>query len=75
MHWAMSSHLIIGAVADAKGMNIAFLFVSLFFLIGGTLWLYGARFLADDTQRAVRQDSLCDVNAGGNSDNLAAVQN
>jgi MFS family permease len=69
------SPLIIGAVADAKGMNIAFLFVSLFFLIGGTLWLYGARFLADDTQRAVRQDSLCDVNAGGNSDNLAAVQN
>jgi len=69
------SPLIIGAVADAKGMNIAFLFVSLFFLIGGVLWLYGARFLSADTQRAVRQDSLCDVNTGGNSDNLAAVQN
>ncbi len=57
------SPLIIGAIADAKGMNVAFLFVSLFFLIGGAFWLYGARFLEDDTQRAVMQDNQCVVDA------------
>jgi hypothetical protein len=30
-------------------MNIAFLFVGLTFLIGGVLWLWGARYLARDT--------------------------
>lgn len=53
------SPLIIGAVADARGMNVAFLFVSLFFLIGGALWLYGARYLEEDTQRAVARDTSC----------------
>jgi MFS transporter, Spinster family, sphingosine-1-phosphate transporter len=46
------SPLVIGAVTDATGsMNIAFVVVSLTVLVGGVLWLIGARFLARDTAR------------------------
>ncbi|MBY0359161.1 MAG: MFS transporter [Candidatus Obscuribacterales bacterium] len=48
------SPLIVGAVADAFGgnMNIAFMVVSVTVLIGGVLWLWGARYLAADTAKA-----------------------
>src|SRR5579871_3390470 len=48
------SPLVIGAITDASGknMNIAFLFVSAAVLLGGVLWLWGARYLARDTALA-----------------------
>lgn len=58
------SPLIIGAITDATGsMNIAFGFVSVMVLIGGVLWLIGARFLDRDMDKvqaemaAASQDS------------------
>lgn len=38
----------------ARGMNVAFGFVSALILLGGVLWLWGARYLARDTERAPR---------------------
>jgi MFS family permease len=46
------SPLVIGMIADASGMNIAFLVVSAMVLIGGILWLWGARYLERDTALA-----------------------
>jgi MFS family permease len=48
------SPLVIGAITDASGknMNVAFLFVSVTVLLGGVLWLWGARYLARDTALA-----------------------
>jgi MFS family permease len=48
------SPLIIGAITDASGqdMNLAFLLVSALILVGGVLWLWGARFLERDTKMA-----------------------
>jgi MFS family permease len=48
------SPLVIGAVTDATGgrMDIAFLCVSATILIGGLLWLWGARYLERDTALA-----------------------
>ncbi len=45
---------IIGAITDAAGkdMNIGFLAVSFFILIGGVFWLWAARYLERDTARA-----------------------
>jgi MFS family permease len=40
---------VIGWIADRRDMNIAFVFVSFTFLIGGLLWLWGARYLGRDT--------------------------
>jgi MFS transporter, Spinster family, sphingosine-1-phosphate transporter len=47
------SPLVIGAVTDAfdKNMNIAFLGMSGVMLIGGMFWLWGAKYLADDTAK------------------------
>jgi MFS family permease len=46
------SPMIIGAVADGTGsMNTAFLVVSAFILLSGVLWLWGARYLAQDTAK------------------------
>ncbi len=47
------SPLVIGAVTDAfgKNMNIAFLGMSGVMLIGGLFWLWGARYLAEDTAK------------------------
>src|SRR5437867_9012264 len=44
------SPLIIGAITDASGqnMNLAFLLVSALILVGGVLWLWGARYLEAD---------------------------
>jgi MFS family permease len=39
----------IGWISDRWNMNVAFLFVGLTFLIGGVLWLWGARYLERDT--------------------------
>jgi MFS family permease len=48
------SPLVIGAITDASGknMNVAFLFVSATVLLGGVFWLWGARYLAQDTSLA-----------------------
>lgn len=47
------SPLVIGAVTDAfdKNMNVAFLGMSGVMLVGGLLWLWGAKYLADDTAK------------------------
>lgn len=52
------SPLVIGAVTDAfdKNMNIAFLGVSGLVLVGGILWLWGARYLAADTAKVTGGD-------------------
>ena len=48
------SPLVIGAITDASGqnMNLAFLLVSGLILVGGLLWLWGARYLETDTKIA-----------------------
>jgi MFS family permease len=47
------SPLVIGIITDMTGsMNIAFVFVACTVLVGGVLWLIGARFLDRDTARA-----------------------
>jgi MFS family permease len=48
------SPTIIGAIADASNgnMKVAFLVVSATILLGGLLWLWGARYLARDTDLA-----------------------
>jgi MFS family permease len=48
------SPLVIGAITDASGgkMNLAFLVVSGMFLVSGSLWLWGARYLERDTKMA-----------------------
>jgi MFS transporter, Spinster family, sphingosine-1-phosphate transporter len=48
------SPLVIGAITDASGnnMNLAFLMVSAMFVVGGSLWLWGARYLERDTKMA-----------------------
>jgi MFS family permease len=43
---------VMGWLADKYNMNVSFTFVSLTFLIGGLLWLWGARYLDRDTRRA-----------------------
>jgi predicted MFS family arabinose efflux permease len=43
---------IIGAIADRSSLHAAFLFTSVFILVGGGLWISGARFLDEDTRRA-----------------------
>jgi MFS family permease len=42
----------IGWISDHWNMNVAFLFVGGTLLVGGVLWLWGARYLAEDTLRA-----------------------
>jgi MFS family permease len=46
------SPLIIGAISDAYGMKVAFRVVSGAILVGGILWLWGARYLERDTALA-----------------------
>jgi MFS family permease len=43
---------VMGWISDRWNMNVAFQFVGLMFLVGGLLWLWGARYLAADTARA-----------------------
>jgi MFS family permease len=51
----------IGWIADKWNMNVAFLFVGAMVLVGGFFWLWGARYLAEDTRRA----SEAEAPAGG----------
>ena len=46
---------LIGLTADASSLHTAFLLTSLMILIGGVLWVIGARYLDDDTRRAESQ--------------------
>jgi MFS family permease len=48
---------IIGAIADRSSLHTAFLFVSVFILVGGGLWVAGSRSLDADTQRAAEADA------------------
>jgi MFS family permease len=43
---------VIGEFSDHYSMNTAFLFVSLMMVVGGLFWLYGARYLEQDTADA-----------------------
>ena len=47
----------IGWISDRWNMNVAFLFVGAMFLVGGVLWLWGARYLREDTRRAVEAEA------------------
>jgi MFS family permease len=51
------SPLAIGAITDASGgdMDLAFLVVSAMIFVGGLLWLWGARYLEQDTKMAPRR--------------------
>lgn len=54
---------LIGKIADmtasptnpSHGLNVAFTVVSVFILLGGVLWLWGAKYLGDDTANAPHQ--------------------
>jgi MFS family permease len=43
---------VIGWIADHYNMNTGFLFVGVMLLVGGVIWLWGARYLQRDTQLA-----------------------
>jgi MFS family permease len=43
---------VIGWISDRYNMNAGFLFVGLMFLVGGVIWLLGAKYLQRDTERA-----------------------
>jgi MFS family permease len=47
-----SSPPIMGAIADRSNLDVSFQVVSVTVLIGGLLWLWGARYLARDTELA-----------------------
>ena len=51
------SPMLIGFVSDLADLQTAFLLASLFVLVGGGLWLLGARYLDDDTRRAGEADA------------------
>ena len=46
------SPTVIGFIAGFSSMNVGFVFVSLAVLVGGLFWLWGARYLARDTELA-----------------------
>jgi MFS family permease len=46
------SPMLIGAVADHWSLRAGFLLVSATMVLGGVLWLWGARYLEEDTARA-----------------------
>jgi len=43
---------VIGAIASRQGFNVAFTTVAMLILVGGLLWLWGARYLERDTALA-----------------------
>lgn len=47
---------LIGAIADAYSMELAFVLLSMVVLLSGVLWLIGARYLAADTAAAQREE-------------------
>lgn len=46
------SPTLIGAIADRSNMNVAFLVVSAAILLASGLWLFGAKYLQEDEERA-----------------------
>jgi MFS transporter, Spinster family, sphingosine-1-phosphate transporter len=46
------SPTIIGVVADASSLQTAFVLMSSLIVVGGCLWIVGAKYLEDDTLRA-----------------------
>ncbi|MGN6507240.1 MAG: spinster family MFS transporter [Tepidisphaeraceae bacterium] len=55
---------LIGWFADRWGLDVAFMVMSLTIVLGGVLWLWGARYLAQDTA-AVEQALAADPAANG----------
>ena len=51
------SPLIIGYVADLSSLQTAFIGVTMLIPVSGVLWIWGAKFLDDDTRRAESPDS------------------
>jgi MFS family permease len=51
------SPTVIGTVADLADLHTAFLLTSVMILLGGGLWLAGARYLDEDTRRATEADA------------------
>jgi MFS family permease len=51
----------IGWISDKWNMNVAFMFVGLMLLVGGAFWLMGAKYLADDTRRAVEVERAAEA--------------
>lgn len=49
---------LIGITADLASLQVAFYGVSLFILLGGGLWVLGARFLDADTEAVERADTV-----------------
>src|SRR5207244_8577054 len=43
---------VMGAIKDVSNLDVAFQVVSVMVLVGGALWLWGAKHLERDTQRA-----------------------
>lgn len=43
---------VIGFIADLSNLNVAFLVCSVFILLGGGVWVLGAKYLDEDTRRA-----------------------
>ena len=46
------ANLVLGAVADHAGWNTAILIVSSLILVSGVFWIWGAKYLKRDTERA-----------------------
>jgi MFS family permease len=51
------SPMLIGFIADLSNLQVAFLICSVFILLGGSVWVAGARYLDDDTKRAEAADA------------------
>jgi sugar phosphate permease len=54
-----TSPAVIGVIAGFSSIEIGFVFVSLAVLLGGLLWLWGARYLARDTALAPTRLTAC----------------
>ena len=48
----------IGTVADRSSLHTAFMITGVMIVIAGVLWLWGARYLEEDTKRAVEAEAL-----------------
>lgn len=54
------SPMLIGLIADYSSLQLAFTVCSIFILLGGSVWVMGARHLDADTQRAEQQSPESD---------------
>jgi hypothetical protein len=46
------SPTVVGWIADRKGMDAGFGFMAVVMMIGGVIWIWGAKYLAEDTRLA-----------------------